>query len=238
MEPRSFREEVRKAVGNRPLSRVATEAGLPRDAIRSVLRGHDPRLSRVVELSDALGLEFYVGPPRHENSSQVYGDLETAMRRTEDFLDRLRAAGADHTGDQPLVAHGLPGEIPGLPGAKPVAVRHLRTAAGSGTCELDEKIRAFVYFRQEWLSRSGLIASRCSIIGVTGESMEPTLPDGCFILTDHNRTQRRHDRIFLVRTALSSSAPGGAATAPGSYGAIILLGRHCRGPMRLRWSVK
>ncbi len=32
--------------------------------MRSVLEGHEPRLSRVVELAEALGLEFYVGPPR------------------------------------------------------------------------------------------------------------------------------------------------------------------------------
>ena len=55
---------MRNAVGDRPLAIVATTAGLPRDAIRSVLNGHDPRLSRAVELTDVLGLEFYVGPPR------------------------------------------------------------------------------------------------------------------------------------------------------------------------------
>ena len=41
---------------------------------------------------------------------------------------------------------------------------------------------------------------RCSIIGVMGESMEPTLPEGCVILLDRNRRQRREGRIFVVRT--------------------------------------
>ena len=58
-----FREEVRKAVGGRPLAGTATAAGLPRDAIRSVLAGHDPRLSRAIELAEALDLDFYIGPP-------------------------------------------------------------------------------------------------------------------------------------------------------------------------------
>ncbi len=38
------------------------------------------------------------------------------------------------------------------------------------------------------------------ILGVMGESMEPTLPDGCVILIDRNRTRRREGRIFVVRT--------------------------------------
>ena len=30
--------------------------------------------------------------------------------------------------------------------------------------------------------------------------MEPTLPEGCVILLDRNRRQRREGRIFVVRT--------------------------------------
>ena len=40
----------------------------------------------------------------------------------------------------------------------------------------------------------------CSIIGVMGESMEPTLPEGCVILLDRNQRQRREERIFVLRT--------------------------------------
>ncbi|MCY4029233.1 MAG: hypothetical protein OXH75_23305, partial [Acidobacteria bacterium] len=39
-------------------------SGLPQDAIRSVLNGHVPRLNRVEQICRALGLEFYIGPPR------------------------------------------------------------------------------------------------------------------------------------------------------------------------------
>ena len=61
-------------------------------------------------------------------------------------------------------------------------------------------VKSYAYFRHEWLSRQGLVANRCSIIGVMGESMEPTLPKGCVILLDRNRRQRREGRIFVVRT--------------------------------------
>ena len=42
----------------------ATAHGLPRDAIRRVLRGHDPRLSRADAICRALGISFTIGKPR------------------------------------------------------------------------------------------------------------------------------------------------------------------------------
>ena len=84
--------------------------------------------------------------------------------------------------------------------ARPIAVHRLQTAAGSGALDLDEAVKSYAYFRHEWLSRQGLVADRCSIIGVMGESMEPTLPEGCVILLDRNRRKRREGRIFVVRT--------------------------------------
>ena len=44
--------------------RAALNSGLPQDAIRSVLDGHVPRLSRVEHICRAHGLELYIGPPR------------------------------------------------------------------------------------------------------------------------------------------------------------------------------
>ena len=44
--------------------RAAVDAGLPQNAIRSVLRGREPGSERLAEICRALGLEFYVGPPR------------------------------------------------------------------------------------------------------------------------------------------------------------------------------
>ena len=86
-----------------------------------------------------------------------------------------------------------------LPGAKPIIVHRLATAAGSGALDLDESIKTHAYFRSEWLSKMGLHADRCRIIGVMGESMEPTLPDGCVILVDLNRTTILDGHIYIVR---------------------------------------
>ena len=61
-----FAEVVRRRLTERGQSqyRAAVNSGLPQDAIRSVLNGHIPRLNRVEQICRALGLEFYIGPPR------------------------------------------------------------------------------------------------------------------------------------------------------------------------------
>jgi len=61
---------------------VETRAGLPPDAIRNVIRSRKkdgPSLSRAKEICDALGLEFYFGPPR------ATGPVETVILGNEDF---------------------------------------------------------------------------------------------------------------------------------------------------------
>ncbi|MCY4602564.1 MAG: helix-turn-helix transcriptional regulator [Acidobacteria bacterium] len=62
-----FVEAIRRRLAERGQSqyRAALGGGLPQDAIRSVLRGHVPRLSRVEQICRALGMELYVGPPWH-----------------------------------------------------------------------------------------------------------------------------------------------------------------------------
>ena len=134
-------------------------------------------------------------------------EIVRALRsETQALRDEIRArlgrpqVADDLTDDQALSAPGTSSEIRELPGARPIAVHRLQTAAGSGALDLDETVKSYAYFRHEWLSRQGLVADRCSIIGVMGESMEPTLPEGCVILLDRNRRQRREGRIFVVRT--------------------------------------
>ena len=57
-----FRQAVREAVGKRSVASAATDAGLPRDAIRYVLDGRDPKLSRAAEIAQALDIDFRLRP--------------------------------------------------------------------------------------------------------------------------------------------------------------------------------
>ena len=56
-----FQEAVRQAVGKRSVAGVASDAGLPRDAIRYVLEGRDPKLSRAAAIAEALDIDFRLG---------------------------------------------------------------------------------------------------------------------------------------------------------------------------------
>lgn len=59
-----YRATIARALGGRSVAGSATAHGLPRDAIRRVLRGHDPRLSRADAICRALGISFTIGKPQ------------------------------------------------------------------------------------------------------------------------------------------------------------------------------
>ena len=86
-----------------------------------------------------------------------------------------------------------------LPGARPVDVVELAAAAGGGGDVASEEVTGCVWFRRDWLDSHGLDPAQCAVIGVRGESMEPTLPDGASILVDRSRTALRPGRIYVVR---------------------------------------
>ena len=87
------------------------------------------------------------------------------------------------------------------PGARSVGTREVAAAAGGGAVNLDEApVKGPVWFRRDWLDGQGIDPTRCMVISVRGESMEPTLPAGSKILVDRNRTRRRAGRIFVVTT--------------------------------------
>lgn len=88
------------------------------------------------------------------------------------------------------------------PGARSVGTREVEAAAGGGAVNLDEApVKGPVWFRRDWLDGHGIDPTRCVMISVRGESMEPTLPAGFKILVDRERTRRRAGRIFVVNTA-------------------------------------
>ena len=73
-------------------------------------------------------------------------------------------------------------------------------AAGAGANVAEEYVADYVPFRDDWLKSHGLNATRCQVIEVLGDSMEPTLEHHAVILVDFQRTVRRRSKIFAVRT--------------------------------------
>ena len=82
----------------------------------------------------------------------------------------------------------------------PVERLAVEPAAGAGShVDLEQGI-GWIWFHRPWLRQRGLVASRCKVLGVLGDSMEPTLPDHSSILVDTSQRQRRRGGIFVVRT--------------------------------------
>ena len=204
--------------------RASLDAGLPGNAIRYALERRATKSDRLAEICDALGLEFYVGPPRDARpqgvdpddvSAAALRDLETGAR----VLNRVvMEAGGDPVPDDlwPVLAArrgpgvaASPDRGPGqaaaendnlAPGARPVDVVELAAAAGSGAEALGEDIAGCDWFRQDCLAARGLDPGQCAVIRVSGESMEPLLCEGDSILVDRQRRDRAENRIFVVRT--------------------------------------
>ena len=81
-----------------------------------------------------------------------------------------------------------------------IEVVELAVAAGAGAEAISETVTDRIAFRTNWLTRQGINPVQSVVITVAGESMEPTLPDGCSILVDRSRRRRRAGGIFVLRT--------------------------------------
>lgn len=81
-----------------------------------------------------------------------------------------------------------------------VEIVEIAAAAGSGAEVYDETITDRLAFRRDWLQTHGIDVAMSNVINVKGESMYPTLPDGCSILVDRSRHRRQVGRIYVLRT--------------------------------------
>ena len=81
-----------------------------------------------------------------------------------------------------------------------VGIPQIDAAAGAGIIDREERVVGRFKFPALWLRREGLRAESCQIVQVVGESMEPTLPDGCLILVNRRNRDLEDGRVFLIRT--------------------------------------
>ena len=221
MRTQDFAQIIRDRLEKTGHSRhgAAVSHGLPRDAIRSVLDGHIPRLDRVSEICDALGLELSIGPPRHRTaeggesatpaiSSGRLRDLEKgAIALNRHVLDlggdpippdlRVELTGGHRIAES---HSGYSHRQDDDPAGRPVEIIELSASAGGGADAADESIIGRAWFPRGWLDRRGLDPTQCALLSVQGESMEPTLMPGASILVARDRRRRRKGRIYVMRT--------------------------------------
>ena len=140
-------------------------------------------VARLAAAAKTLGvsLDFLCGLTTDPTpAGQFARELADSVTRARD-LEALKSIGTVEDGDY-------------------VGVSELAGAAGGGAVVEHERITGRVKFRRTWLARHGLIAQHCRVIQDLGESMEPTLVDGCSILVNQTGRRRRVGRIFVVRT--------------------------------------
>ena len=83
---------------------------------------------------------------------------------------------------------------------RPVEIFEVASAAGAGAQVYDETPVGVLWFRDDWLKSHSIDPEQSHIISVRGDSMEPTLHDGCSILVDHTRQEPDEGRIYVMRT--------------------------------------
>ena len=81
-----------------------------------------------------------------------------------------------------------------------LSISEVDGAAGVGGVIHEDRVRGRMKFPALWLYQEGLRAPTCRIIRVVGESMEPTLQDGCSILINLAKRELEHGKIFVIQT--------------------------------------
>ena len=132
-----------------------------------------------------VSLDYLVGLTDDPTPSTVW-----AARLTE----------AEARASTPIISESGSAYEAGSTGRRPVEVLEVASAAGGGAEVYDETPIGLLWFRSDWLNRHGIDPKQSNIISAHGESMEPTLPDGCSILVDKNRRTLRGGRIYVMRT--------------------------------------
>ena len=98
--------------------------------------------------------------------------------------------------------HGEPGKLAAhYDGTTHIEVIDIRTAAGAGAVvHSGEGVKSMIEFPVAWLRERNLQPKNCRVIEVVGESMEPTLADGCSILIDLSSSDPYPRGMFVMRT--------------------------------------
>ena len=107
-----FVNAVREKLERESLSvrSAAKRAGLPIRSVQGILEGHIPSVERAAEVADALGLEFYIGPPREDeitlavsrfrDADAIEGALRRGLAPTVSNLDEVLARLPDKADEQ------------------------------------------------------------------------------------------------------------------------------------------
>ena len=204
----SFSELVRERLreSGETAAGAALRAGLPRDAIRSVLRGHPPTFIRAAEICEALGCEFYMGPPRGEKTERKVhsprwadrfrSDLRTGFR--VDMGKLLQEQRTKMAGDVREWLDEANAARTRAEGADPSKWAALRTLILTDDARnLIREGMSFVAFHKDWLARRGM-SDNCVVLLVSRDAMDPIPPYDSMLLLDRGRRKPQAGRLYML----------------------------------------
>lgn len=172
------------------INQAELENNLPQGYIRGVVRADEkraiPNVQKAHQIAKALGLEFYIGPPRPVPSAHARADLKKLEKAV-------------------LVAE---------PDFVPIPLIDATLAAGAGDADSAERVIDHLAFRRDWLTRINVQPTAARLARVTGSSMVPTLCPDDMILIDTSKTEppiRRRDPKDRRRAAIWALADGDGA---------------------------
>ncbi len=213
-----------KSLGRATKSQIAAAIGIRPSHFSNLLNGRNEwKLNQLEKLAAFLGVPlarlFEERNPDPESGASVEGvetpledRLVRAMRiESRNLRGGLRAdLGAllrEHLADRPptgaeddaedIAPATYPDSAINLPGALPIEIRDPDTLYdGPPPGSAGESL----WFKRDWLHRHGLDPTQCLVVRMQGDFMDNTLPDGCSVLVDRSRRQRREGSIFALRT--------------------------------------
>ena len=188
---------------------AANQANIPARSLQNVLDGKVPSINRAEEICRALGLELHIGPARPEfaalPAAQTARIRTTEIERSTQSLVRAVAEAGGNPfppglQDEAVMTLAAANADVAPLGARPIDVVEYAAAAGGGAENDSKEVLGLGWFTRAWFDSNGLDPRQCAIIRVHGESMEPTLPNGCAILFDRSRRTLQQQRIYVIRT--------------------------------------
>ena len=224
-DPRHPRNQIRdfiddeKSLGRAKKGQIAAAIGIRPSHFSNLLNGRNEwKLTHLQKLAEFLGVPLARlfeergreadADSRGEGKTTSLEEDVVRILRTEarslrgalreDLAALLRERGADKrelTGDAetPVLYTDTPAD---RSVARPVQIGELD--AGYDVAPTDPLT---LWFGRDWLRRQGLDPTRCLVLRVHGDSMEPTLPENCWVLVNQAQRRRRAGRIYALRTA-------------------------------------
>lgn len=214
-----------KSLGRAKKGQIAAAIGIRPSHFSNLLNGRNEwKLTQLQKLAEHLGVtlaqlfqdrgrDAEAGVPAERSPASLEENLTRTLQAEAQSLrtalrEDLTALLREHTTDRdPLTGENSGSDAPTLYTDDPAdrsAVRAVRIgeldAAYDGPPADPLTGPESLWFGRDWLRREGLDSTRCLVFRVQDESMEPSIPGGCWVLVNRDQRRRREGRIYALRT--------------------------------------